>query len=169
VLKTTLFRVPGVLLGRLLLACFIQSVAKSLNESRKFSHLRPPLCEVSPNKRSRICGKRDSGIRFSVIARGEDLTDATCQSIVKSAPKQASCLSRPRSGRPTVLPPGDQRLIFRTIVLQSKITAAQLVAQAVPHSSKKTVYCFLKKSSTQKWRCKKRPFLTPEHAAKRLK
>jgi Transposase len=162
----------------------LQWVDKSLNDSRKNrvpnaiffqpptmrppNTPRPPLCEVSPNKRSRVCGKRDAGIKIGVIARAEGLTDSTCRSILRRAPNQVSCLSNPRPGRPSKLTPSDQRLIFRVIVIQPKITAEELVAQTVPHVTKKTMYRFLVKSGIQKWRCKERPFLTPEHTQKRL-
>jgi hypothetical protein len=121
----------------------VQFVDKSLNNSRNFSRLervflqlptmrppgtpRPPLCEVSPNKRSRVCGQRDAGIKFRVIARAENLIDSTCRSIYRRAPNQTSCRSNPRPGRPPKLTPGDERVIFRAIVIQPKITAAQLM------------------------------------------
>ena len=130
---------------------------------------RPPLCETSPNKRSRVCGSRDSGTKVGVIARAEQLTDSTVRKILKRAQNQVSCCSRPRSGRPSKLTPHDERVIFRALLVNSKITAAQLVRENVPYVTKKTVYRFLKKSGIQKWRCKKRPFLTPEHALKRMK
>lgn len=130
--------------------------------------LRPPLAETSPNKRSRICGSRDSGTKVKVIARAEQLSEKTVRGILERAPNQVSCISNPRSGRPRKLNPHDERIIFRAIVINPKITASQLVAQNVPHVTKKTVYRFLKKSGIQKWRCRERPFLTEEHAAKRL-
>lgn len=129
---------------------------------------RPPLCETSPNKRSRIVGARDHGISFGAISRLEDLKETTCRSIVARSPYQTSSISRPRHGRPGKITPRDERHIFRVIATNPKITAAQLVIQAVPHVKKKTVYRFLKKSGIQKWRCRKRPLLNDERAAARL-
>lgn len=111
---------------------------------------RKPLGEVSPNQRSRVVGARDHGIPFPVIARMERLVDSTCRSIVRNAPHQVSCLTPTRSGAPSVLTPGDHRLIRRAIVINPKITAQQLFVSCTPHSSKKTIYRYLKKSGIQK-------------------
>ena len=46
---------------------------------------RQPLEEVSPNTRSRVVGARDHGIKFTAIARLEELTDSTCRTIFKNA------------------------------------------------------------------------------------
>ena len=129
---------------------------------------RKPLGEVSPNQRSRVVGSRDHGIPFPVITRMESLTDTTCRSIVKNASHQVSCITPTRSGAPSVLTPGDHRLIRRAIVINPKITAQQLFISCAPHSSKKTIYRYLKKSGIQKWRAKQRPFLTAEHALLRM-
>ena len=129
---------------------------------------RPPLCETSPNKRSRVVSVREHGISFGAISRMEDLKETTCRSIVSRSPFQTSSFSRIRSGRPGKLSLRDERHILRVIATNPKITAAQLVVQAVPHVKKKTVYRFLKKSGIQKWRCRKRPLLTDERAAARL-
>ena len=129
---------------------------------------RPPLGEVSPGTRNRVVGARNHGIAYTAIGEQENLEPSTCRRIFKKAPNQISCIIRPRPGRPTLLTERDQRCIFRTIVINPKITAQQLVATVVPHIKKKTVYRFLKKSGIQKWRCTKRPLLTEEHAAARL-
>ena len=129
---------------------------------------RLPLCKISPNKRSRVCGSRDSGIAVPVICRAEKLADSTVRPILKNASNQTSCCTRSRSGRPTKLTPQDQRAIFQALVVNPKTTAAQLVHGTVPHVKKKTVYRFLKKLGIQKWRCRKRPFLKEEHAHKHL-
>lgn len=129
---------------------------------------RPPLCETSPNKRSRVVSARDHDIKYNTIADKENLKSATCRWIFKNAWNQVSCITRSRSGRPSLLTKRDQRHIFQTIVVQSKITAAQLVQICCSHVKKKTVYRFLKKSGIQKWRCKKRPLLNDERAAARL-
>ena len=129
---------------------------------------RLPLGEVSPNTRSMVMGQRRRGHSYGSIALDLGLPKTTCQGIAKCASEQVSCISNKRTGAPTIVTAGDSRLIFRTLARTPKITAAQLVASTVPHLSKKTIYRFLKKSGVQKWRCKKRPFLKPEHVAARL-
>src|ERR1700692_1791899 len=113
---------------------------------------RQPLGKVSPNTRSRIVGARDHGIKFAAIRRLETLTDSTCRTIYKNASHQDSCITPKRTGAPSVLTPGDHRLIRRAIVINPKITAQQLFISCAPHSSKKTIYRYLKKSAIQKWR-----------------
>jgi hypothetical protein len=129
---------------------------------------RLPLGEVSPNTRSRIVGSRDHGIKFAAIGRMERLSDSTVRTIYKNATHQTSCITPKRYGAPSVLTIGDHRLIRRAIVINPKITAQQLFVSCAPHSSKKTIYRYLKKSGIQKWRAKQRPFLTPEHALLRI-
>ena len=129
---------------------------------------RQPLGEVSPNTRSRVVGARDHGIKFAAIAHLEDLTDSTCRTIYKNTSHQTSCITPKRKGAPLVLTPRDHRLIRRTIVVQPKITAAELFHTCAPHASTKPIYRYLKKSGIQKWRAKQRPFLTEDHARQRL-
>lgn len=130
---------------------------------------RPPLCEVSPNTRSRIVSARVHGIDFMTIAEHENLTPSTCRRIRYNASKQTSCISRPRSGRPRVLDARDQRRLFRTIANNPKITTARLRTEVAPQVSAKTIARFLKQSGIQKWRCRKRPLLDDVRAAARLR
>lgn len=130
---------------------------------------RPPLCEVSPNTRSRIVSARDHGIDFKSIAELENLGPSTCRRIRYNASKQTSCISQPRSGRPQVLDARDHRRIFRTIANNPKITTARLRAEVAPHVAAKTIARFLSTSGLKKWRCRKRPLLTDERVAARLR
>jgi Transposase len=129
---------------------------------------RQPLGEVSPNTRSRVIGARDHGIKFGAISRLENLDDSTCRKIYKNASHQTSCISNPRTGAPSMLTLLDHRNIRRAIVINPKITAAQLRVSCAPHASKKTIYRYLLKSGIQKWRAKQRPFLTAKHALLRM-
>lgn len=129
---------------------------------------RRPLCELSPNSRSRVVAAHDYGIRICDIARQENLPPSTCRSIFKAAANQDSCKSRPRSGRPSIITPRDGRRIFRAIATNPKITTTQLRAEVMPNICKKTIARFLKKSGIQKWRCRKRPLLDDAKAAARL-
>jgi transposase len=127
-----------------------------------------PLQECSPNKRSRVVSARDHVIKWPIISRMENLSESTCRSIVKRAPQQTSCITQPRSGRPVELTERHHRKIWRALAINPKITAANLVRECDLPVKKKTVYRYLKKSGIQKWRCRKRPLLTPERAAARL-
>jgi hypothetical protein len=149
-------------------ARFSASAILQLQQMKPPGAPRQPLGEVSPNQRSRVVGAYDHGIKVPAIARRERLTDSTCRSIIQNASHQVSCITPTRKGAPSVLTPGDHRLIRRVIVVNPKITAQQLFVQCAPHSSKKTIYRYLLKSGIQKWRAKQRPFLTAEHARQRM-
>jgi hypothetical protein len=84
---------------------------------------RQPLGEASLNQRSRVVSARDHGIKVPAIARIENLLTSTCRSIIKNAPHQVSCITPSRASAPSVLTPGDYRLIRRAIVVNPKITA----------------------------------------------
>ena len=128
---------------------------------------RQPLGELSPNQRSRVVSAREHGRSVTVIRRMESLTDSTVRSVLQNASHQVSCITSTRTGRPPLLTAIDHRAIRRAIVVNPKITAQQLFITCAPHTSKKTVYRYLKKSGIQKWRCKVRPFLTEDHARQR--
>jgi hypothetical protein len=116
---------------------------------------RTPLCETSPNTRSRVVLAHNYGIRFRDIAEKENLPYSTCRSIFKYASNQASRKSQLRTGRPITITPRDGRALFRAIAINPKITAAQSRAEVLPTVSKITIYRYLKKPGIQKWRCKK--------------
>ena len=97
---------------------------------------RQPLCEVSPNSRSRVVSAHEYGSKFADIARGETLLPSTCRQIVQNASIQTSCISQPRSGRPELISPRLGRQLFRAIAINPKITAAQLRATVAPEISK---------------------------------
>jgi hypothetical protein len=128
---------------------------------------RQPLGEVSRNTRSRVVAGRDRGHKWTYIGAQEGLGESICRQISKNAQHQTSCITQPKGRKPLLLSERDGRAIFRRIALESKITAAQLVATTAPHVKKKTIYR-LKKSGFQKWRATKRPLLDDEKEAKRL-
>jgi hypothetical protein len=128
---------------------------------------RQPLGETSPNQRSRVVSAHEHGISLPVIRRMETLKDSTYRSILKNVSHQVSYITPPRSGRPSLLTAIDHRAIQHAIVINPKITAQQLFVTCAPHTSKKTIYRYLKKSGKQKWRCKVRPFLTEDYAQQR--
>jgi hypothetical protein len=107
---------------------------------------RLPLCEVSPNSRSRVVAAHDYGTKFADIARGESLTPSTCRETFQNATIQTSCNSRPRTGRPQLITLRLGRQLFRAIAVNPKITAAQLRVEVAPNLSKKSIYRYLQKS-----------------------
>ena len=101
---------------------FFASSSYHLHKMKPPGAPRQPLGEVSPNQRSRVVSAFDHGISFPAISRMESLKDSTCRTIVKNASHQVSCITPPRTGRPLLLTPIDQRAIRRAIVINPKIT-----------------------------------------------
>jgi hypothetical protein len=123
---------------------------------------RQPLGEVSPNQRSRVVGAYDHGIKVPAIARRERLTDSTCRSIIQNASHQVSCITPTRKGAPSVLTPGDHRLIRRVSSKSQDycptafrpVRASLLQEDNLPVPSK---------SGIQKWRAKQLPPRCHDH------
>ena len=74
----------------------------------------------------------------------------------------------PRSGRPKKLTKRERRHIWRTIKRNRKFAREQLHDECAPDVSLATIDRYLRKNG-MKWLAKRRPKLTPEGAAKRLK
>jgi transposase len=77
--------------------------------------------------------------------------------------------TRPQSGRPPALSRRDRRLILRTIRRNLKLTYAVLRVEAGVEVLKSTLYQILKDEGITNWLAKKRPLITLEVAAKRLR
>lgn len=129
---------------------------------------RPALADLSPGSRNRIIGARAHGVPFSAIATQENCSRSAAFSTVKNAPKRPGAFTQLKGHPARKLSPRDERAIFRAIERNPKITASKLRIEVVPHVSQKTIYRFLQQSGIQKWRCRKRPLLTDERAARRL-
>lgn len=113
---------------------------------------RTPLCEVSPNSRSRVVSAREYGARWCTISEKENLSHSTCRSIFKYTSEQASCKSRPCNGRSPVITPRDGRALFRAIANNPKITAAKLRVEVIPR--------YLKNQACRSGDARRDPFWT---------
>lgn len=88
----------------------------------------------------------------------------------------ATTKDKPRSGRPKILSDHQKKIIWRKVRAEPKIEYKDLIEVATMRlpdgtllrpPSKSTVYRMLRRLNITKFRCKKRPKLTPEHAYKR--
>ena len=75
--------------------------------------------------------------------------------------------STKRTGRPKSLSIRDERHILRIVRRTPKITYKNLIEKAGLDCSHDTIYRLLKEEGITNWLAKKRPLLTPEHAALR--
>ena len=74
----------------------------------------------------------------------------------------------PRSGRPKKLTKRERRHIWRTIKRNRRLAREQLHDECAPDVSLATIDRYLRKNG-MKWLAKRRPILTPDLVANRLK
>ena len=132
------------------------------------NNIRAPNSELSPYIRGKIIGLADAGISQYQIASRFDLSRATIQSTLRRDLSQQDGKSSKRSGRPSIVTPQTRRLILRNVRKDPKISKKELHSYIGTNLSMQTMHRILKTEGITKWRAKKRPILTEEHAAARL-
>jgi transposase len=125
--------------------------------------------ELSPWQRSEIQTYRNIGLTNEHISRLTFCTPGTVATTLKLNTLRTDGKTRPRSGRPPTLSRRDRRLILRIIRRGPKLTYAMLRVEAGVDVLKSTLYRMLKDEGITNWLAKKRPLITLEVAAKRLK
>jgi transposase len=125
--------------------------------------------ELTPWQRSEIQTYRNIGLTNECISRLAFCTPSTVATTLNLNTLRTDGKSRPRSGRPPALSRRDRRLILRIIRRNPKLTYATLKVEAGVDVSKSTLYRMLKDEGITNWLAKKRPLITPEVAAKRLR
>ena len=140
---------------------------------------RVPLAPIDPNRslkkeltpwqRSEIQTYRHIGLTNEHIGRLTNCTPSTVATTLNLNTLRNNGETRPRSGRPSLLSRRDRRLILRIIRRNPKLTYAALKIESGLTVSKKTLYRMLKDEGISNWLAKKRPLITPEVAAKRLR
>jgi IS30 family transposase len=141
--------------------------------------LRVPLASIDPNRslkkeltpwqRSEIQTYHKVGLTNEHIGRLTFCTPGTVATTLHLNTLRIDGKTRPRPGRPIILSTWDRRLILRIIRRNPKLTYAQLKVEAGVEVSQSTLYRMLKDEGITNWLAKKRPLITPEVAAKRLK
>ena len=124
--------------------------------------------ELSPYERGEIKGLNRGGFKVPEIARLKNIPISTVRSTLSLDELRTNGESQPRSGRPKAYTPSDERLILRIARAYPKLTYRELLSQCGLEIHPNTVKKILKEHGIQNWKCKRRPFLTPELAAKRL-
>ena len=125
--------------------------------------------ELTPWQRSEIQTYRNIGLTNEHISRLTFCTPGTVATTLNLNTLRTNGKSCPRSGRPTALSRRDRRLILRIIRRNPKLTYAVLRVEVGVEVSKSTLYRMLKDEGITNWLAKKRPLITPEVTAKRLK
>jgi transposase len=124
--------------------------------------------EYSPRRRAQIYGAARCGATPAQIARSNNLHPETVRATIQRIATTGSIKSAPRSGRPEVYSHYDERQILRIVRKNPKITYKDLRRETGLSFSDDTFYRILKDHGITNWICKKRPYLSEEHAKLRL-
>ena len=139
--------------------------------------LRTPLSSISSNRRHNtqyssyqkglIIGAVAAGYTSSRIRRECGVPESSTRYILLTSSSHDHNTSTKRIGRPKRLSIRDERHILRIVRRTPKITYKDLIVKAGLDCSHDTIYRLLKEKNITNWLAKKRPLLTPEHAALR--
>jgi hypothetical protein len=124
--------------------------------------------EFNPYQRARAVTFNELGIKPADICTRLNIARSTLQYTLSQDPLRDNGVSLPRSGRPKSYTDADERIILRHVRNNPKDAYKQVLDGCGLTFSKSTLKKILKKHGIANWRAKRRPFLTPAHAAKRL-
>jgi hypothetical protein len=124
--------------------------------------------ELSPYLRGRIVEAYTCGATPSALATRFSLPRSTIQSTLDLSELRNDGESQSRIGRPKSCTPNDERRILRIVRAEPKLSYRELLSQLGLEIHPNTIKKVLKEHGIQNWKCKRRPFLTPVLAAKRL-
>jgi DDE superfamily endonuclease/Transposase len=124
--------------------------------------------ELTPYLRAKIEGAYQTGASISTIKTTFEISRQTAEYTIKLTSDRKDAQSLPRSGTPRVYDDRDTRAIMRYVRINPKSTYQEMMDTLKILMSKTTYYRILRDAGISNWRCKKRPFLTEEHARNRL-
>ncbi|KAJ5502615.1 hypothetical protein N7463_001086 [Penicillium fimorum] len=131
----------------------------------------PARSELTPALRERICELHSAahwGYR-RIHQRYPWISISTIRYTIKKEHERRAGVSKPRSGRPRKLDTTDKVRLLDAISENPRITHEDLLAE-VSHKVKiDSIRRLLNTENLRKWRCSWRPYLTEEHALKRLR
>jgi hypothetical protein len=125
-------------------------------------------CEISPDIRGKVMGKASRGRNFYQITHDLGLDRSTVKYTIKQDPLRNEGSSIPQKARNKSYTDADERILLRHVGLNPKDTYKQVIIACGLSYKTSIVKKILKKHRILNWKCKKRPFLTEAHAAKRL-
>ena len=126
--------------------------------------------ELTPAIRERICELHAIGWGYKRIhTRYPQIPLSTIRYTIKKEPERTAGVSKPRSGRPTILNSTEKVRLFEVIIENPKITYEDLLAEVSYKVKKESIRRLLNTEHHRKWRCMWRPDLNEEKAIKRLR
>ncbi|KFY70741.1 hypothetical protein V499_08970 [Pseudogymnoascus sp. VKM F-103] len=129
---------------------------------------RLPGAQLSPYQRGQIIGRQSEGATPTKIARDLNLDRSTVRYTIATDPFRTEGKSLPRTPRGKSYTEAEQRLILRHVRLHPKDTYQEVKDACKVKCSCSTIKRILHEAGIGNWRAKRRPFLLPIHAAKRL-
>ena len=124
--------------------------------------------ELTPYQRGQISGAKTAGSTPTEISREYELPYSTITSTLKVQDQRTEGASLPRPGRHVCYTPSEERKVLRHVRANPRQTYAELIEACGLSCHKNTVKAILRKHGIQNWIAKRRPYLTPAHAAQRL-
>jgi hypothetical protein len=124
--------------------------------------------ELTSYARGKIVGAAKAGRKPTQIARDENRSLSTIQSILELDPIRNEGKSKPRSGRPKLYTDRDEHRILRQVQLYPKCTYADVRRACAITLYNTTLKTILAKRGISNWQAKQRPELTEEVAAQTL-
>lgn len=129
---------------------------------------RLPKCQLSPYQRGQILGKQSEGATPTKIAHDLNLDRSTVRYTIAVDPLRNEGKSQPRTPRGKSYTEAEQRLILCHIRLNPKDTYQEVKDACGITCSQSAIKRILHEAGIGNWRAKRRSFLLPIHAAKRL-
>jgi hypothetical protein len=129
---------------------------------------RQPGDQLSPYQRGQILGRQSEGATPTKIAHDLNLDRSTVRYTIAVDLIRTEGKSLPRIPRGKSYTEAEQRLILRHVRLNPKDTYQEVKDACNVTCSTSTIKRILQEAGIGNWRAKRRPFLLPIHAAKRL-
>lgn len=130
----------------------------------------PPGSELSPQTRARLCELGSIGWSARRIhAKHPEIPISTIRTTLRRESQRVNNTSKKRSGRPRSLTEEQRDYIYDIVTNKDPhIKMRDLLHEVDDVAKKRSVQRLLREMNLRKWIQKKRPFITPEHAAARL-
>jgi Transposase len=129
---------------------------------------RKPI-DLTPFQRGQISGKANAGQTAPEISKNLKIPDSTVRRTLTLQPQRPDRKSLPKSGRHRISAVLDVRNILRLVRATPKITYKKIRKELDITFLSDTLKRILERKGIKNWRCKRRPFLTPEVVYKLLR
>ena len=130
----------------------------------------PSRSELTPALRERIC-ELHSAAQWGykrIHKRYPWISLSTIRYTIKKEHERRAGVSKPRSGRPKKLDEAEKVRLLDAVHENPRVTREDLLTEVSHKVKTSSIRRLLNAENLRKWRCSWRPYLTEEHAFKRL-